>query len=99
MKLYFDDEAFDSHSSEVLVRPIQLWLTWVSAWRSPSRSRRMIATAGTGRCGFASRLADQGQTALAAGHRIRARSVLLWAAEYFRRRSSPGRFGLLMHRA
>ena len=35
-------------SSEVSVRPTQEWPMWVSAWLSPSRSCRVIATAGTG---------------------------------------------------
>jgi dipeptidyl aminopeptidase/acylaminoacyl peptidase len=34
--------------------------------------------------GFAARLAGQGRTAMAAGHRVSARSVLLRASEYFR---------------
>ena len=85
MKLYFDDEDFDG----------QLQRSVGKADSGMANVGECLAIAGQitpgdrdswyrAWSGFASRLAEQGQTALAAGHRVSARSVLLRAAEYFR---------------
>ena len=85
MKLYFDDENFDG----------QLQRSVGKADSGMANVGECLAIAGQitpgdrdswyrAWSGFAGRLAEQGQTALAAGHRVSAGSVLLRAAEYFR---------------
>jgi hypothetical protein len=85
MKLYFDDEDFDG----------QLQRSVGKADSGMANVGECLAIAGQITPGdrdswyqawssFAARLAGQGQTALAAGHRVSARNVLLRAAEYFR---------------
>jgi pimeloyl-ACP methyl ester carboxylesterase len=85
MKLYFEDEAFDgqlqrsvgkadsgmANVGECLAIAEQITPGDRDSWYS-AWSR------------FADRLAEQGQAALASGHRASARSVLLRAAEYYR---------------
>lgn len=85
MKLYFDDENFDG----------QLQRSVGKADSGMANVGECLAIAGQitpgdrdswyrAWSGFAGRLAEQGQAALAAGHRVSAGSVLLRAAEYFR---------------
>jgi pimeloyl-ACP methyl ester carboxylesterase len=85
MKLYFDDEDFDG----------QLQRSVGKADSGMANVGECLAIAGQITAGdrdswygawsdFAGRLAEQGRTALASGHRASARSVLLRAAEYYR---------------
>jgi hypothetical protein len=85
MKLYFDDEDFDG----------QLQRSIGKADSGMANVGECLAIAGQitpgdrdswyrAWSGFATHLAEQGQAALAAGHRVSARSVLLRASEYFR---------------
>jgi Esterase FrsA-like len=85
MKLYFDDENFDG----------QLQRSVGKADSGMANVGECLAIAGQitpgdrdswyrAWSGFAGRLAEQGQAALAAGHRVSAGSALLRAAEYFR---------------
>lgn len=85
MKLYFDDNDFDG----------QLQRSVGKADSGMANVGECLAIAGQitpadrdswyrAWSGFAAHLAEQGQTALAAGHRVSACSLLLRAAEYFR---------------
>jgi len=85
MKLYFDDEDFDG----------QLQRSVGKADSGMANVGECLAIAGQitagdrdswyrAWSGFAGRLAAQGQAALASGHRVSARDVLLRAAEYYR---------------
>jgi hypothetical protein len=85
MKLYFDDEDFDG----------QLQRSIGKADSGMANVGECLAIAGQitpgdrdswyrAWSGFATHLAEQGQAALTAGHRVSARSLLLRASEYFR---------------
>jgi pimeloyl-ACP methyl ester carboxylesterase len=85
MKLYFDDEDFDGQLQRSVGKAdsgmanVGECLAIAEQITPGDRDSWYRAWSG-----FAGRLAEQGQTALAAGHRVSARSVLLRAAEYFR---------------
>jgi pimeloyl-ACP methyl ester carboxylesterase len=85
MKLYFDDEDFDGQLQRSVGKAdsgmanVGECLAIAEQITPGDRDSWYRAWSG-----FAGRLAAQGQTALAAGHRVSARSVLLRAAEYFR---------------
>ena len=85
MKLYFDDEDFDG----------QLQRSIGKADSGMANVGECLAIAGQitpgdrdswyrAWSGFATHLAEQGQAALTAGHRVSARGLLLRASEYFR---------------
>ena len=85
MKLYFDDEAFDGQ----LQRSIGKADTGMANVGECLAIAEQITPGdreswGRAWSDFAARLAEQGQAALTAGHRVSARSLLLRAAEYFR---------------
>jgi hypothetical protein len=85
MKLYFDDQDFDGQlqrsvgKADSAMANVGECLSIAGQITPGNRDSWYLAWSG-----FAAHLADQGQTALAAGHRVSARSVLLRAAEYFR---------------
>jgi len=85
MKLYFDDEDFDGQLQRSVGKAdsgmanVGECLAIAEQITPGDRDSWYRAWSG-----FATQLAEQGQTALAAGHRVSARSVLLRAAEYFR---------------
>src|SRR6201986_5430954 len=85
MKLYFDDEDFDG----------QLQRSIGKADSGMANVGECLAIAGQitpgdrdswyrAWSGFATHLAEKGQAALTAGHRVSARGLLLRASEYFR---------------
>jgi pimeloyl-ACP methyl ester carboxylesterase len=85
MKLYFDDEDFDGQ----LQRSVGKADSGMANVGECLAIARQITPGDRDSwyrawSGFATHLAEQGQTALAASHRVSARSVLLRAAEYFR---------------
>ena len=85
MKLYFDDDNFDGQLQRSVGKAdsgmanVGECLAIAEQITPGDRDSWYRAWSG-----FATRLAEQGQTALAAGHRVSARGVLLRAAEYFR---------------
>jgi hypothetical protein len=85
MKLYFDDEDFDGQLQRSVGKAdsgmanVGECLAIAEQITPGDRDSWYRAWSG-----FATHLAGQGQAALAAGHRVSARSVLLRAAEYFR---------------
>ena len=85
MKLYFDDDAFDGQLQRSVGKAdsgmanVGECLAIAEQITPGDRDSWYRAWSG-----FATRLAEQGQAALTAGHRVSARSVLLRAAEYFR---------------
>jgi hypothetical protein len=85
MKLYFDDEDFDGQLQRSIGKAdsgtANVGECLAIAERITPGDRDSWYRAWSG---FATHLAGQGQAALAAGHRVSARGVLLRAAEYFR---------------
>jgi hypothetical protein len=85
MKLYFDDADFDGQLQRSVGKAdsgmANVGECLAIAERITPGDRDSWYRAWSG---FAGRLAEQGQAALAAGHRISARGALLRAAEYFR---------------
>ena len=85
MKLYFDDENFDGQLQRSIGKADSCMANvgecLAIAERITPGDRDSWYRAWSG---FATHLAEQGQAALAAGHRVSARSVLLRASEYFR---------------
>ena len=85
MKLYFDDEDFDGQLQRSVGKAdsgmanVGECLAIAEQITPGDRDSWYRAWSG-----FATRLAEQGQAAMAAGHRVSARSALLRAAEYFR---------------
>jgi pimeloyl-ACP methyl ester carboxylesterase len=85
MKLYFDDEDFDGQLQRSVGKAdsgmANVGECLAIAQQITPGDRDSWYQAWSG---FADRLVEQGQTALAAGHRVSARSVLVRACEYYR---------------
>jgi dienelactone hydrolase len=85
MKLYFDDENFDGQLQRSIGKAdsgmANVGECLAIAQQITPGDRDSWYQAWSG---FADRLVQQGQTALTAGHRVSARSLLIRAAEYYR---------------
>ena len=85
MKLFFDDEAFDGQLQRSVGKADSGMANVGECLAIAGQITPATATAGhQAWSGFAGRLVDQADAALAAGHRVSARDAYLRAAEYHR---------------